>query len=44
MNNLTCDCKSDFCKLTGGSDLFFNEDLEIMVPNVVESENWVWIQ
>ena len=44
MNNLSCDCKSDLCKLTGGSDLFFNEDIEIMVPNVVESENWVWIQ
>jgi hypothetical protein len=44
MNNMTCKCKSDICKMIGGSDMFFNEDLknELIIPNIVETADWVW--
>lgn len=44
MNNLTCACNSEMCKLIGGSDMFFNDDLknEFCFPNIVENECWVW--
>lgn len=44
MNNMTCPCNSELCKITGGSDMFFNEDIkhEIFLPNIVENEDWIW--
>jgi len=44
MNNMHCECNSELCKKEGGSDMFYNEDIkdEILIPNIVENECWIW--